>query len=95
MLSGERRDGDLVVDDAVATRLDEVVAQCRNSAEPANLAKYTFSLARAFNRFYHEHRIISEEDAVRQAVLITAADIARTRLTQALRILGITVPKRM
>ena len=79
----------------LAVRLEEVVAQCAVSAEPANLAKYTFNLAKVFNLFYHRHRIIAEEDAIRRAVLITAADIARTRLTQALRILGISVPERM
>jgi len=79
----------------LAVRLEEVVAQCAISAEPANLAKYTFNLAKVFNLFYHRHRIIAEEDAIRRAVLITAADIARTRLTQALRILGISVPERM
>ena len=79
----------------LAERLEEVVAQCAGSAEPANLAKYTFNLAKVFNLFYHRHRIIAEEDAVKRAVLITAADIARTRLTQALRILGISVPERM
>ena len=30
----------------LSQQLDDVIAQCRNSAEPANLAKYTFSLAR-------------------------------------------------
>jgi arginyl-tRNA synthetase len=79
----------------LAARLEEVVDQCAVSAEPANLAKYTFNLAKVFNLFYHRHRIIAEEDAVRRAVLITAADIARTRLTEALRILGILVPERM
>lgn len=79
----------------LAVRLEEVVAQCAASAEPANLAKYTFNLAKVFNLFYHRHRIIAEEDTVRRAVLITAADIARTRLTQALGMLGISVPERM
>ncbi|HEU4873592.1 MAG TPA: arginine--tRNA ligase, partial [Pyrinomonadaceae bacterium] len=45
-------------------QLEDVIAQCRNSAEPANLAKYTFSLARAFSRFYHDHRILTETDDV-------------------------------
>jgi arginyl-tRNA synthetase len=79
----------------LAVRLDEVIAQCAASAEPANLAKYTFNLARAFNLFYHRHRIIAEEDPARKAVLITAADIVRRQLTLALATLGITVPERM
>lgn len=76
-------------------RLDEVVAQCALSAEPANLAKYIFGLARAFNLFYHRHRIVSEEDETRRAVLIAAANIARRRLKEGLAILGIAVPERM
>ncbi len=79
----------------LAERLDEVIAQCEVSAEPANLAKYTFNLAKAFNNFYHRHRIITEEDTTRRAVLIAAADITRNRLTAALSTLGINVPERM
>jgi arginyl-tRNA synthetase len=79
----------------LAERLDEVIAQCSISAEPANLAKYTFNLARGFNLFYHRHRIIAEEDETKRALLIAAADITRRRLTSALAILGISVPQRM
>ena len=79
----------------LAERLDEVIAQCGVSAEPANLAKYTFNLAKAFNLFYHRHRIIAEEDETRRSVLIAAANIARNRLTASLATLGIDVPERM
>lgn len=79
----------------LAERLDEVIAQCVASAEPANLAKYTFTLARAFNLFYHRHRIVAETDAARRGVLIVACNIARRRLTAALAVLGISVPERM
>jgi arginyl-tRNA synthetase len=79
----------------LAERLDEVIGQCAASAEPANLAKYTFMLARAFNLFYHRHRIIAEEDETRRAVLIATANIARRQLTSALATLGIAVPERM
>ena len=79
----------------LAERLDEMIAQCAASAEPANLAKYAFTLARGFNLFYHRHRIIAEEDQTKRAVLIVAANIARRRLTAALGTLGIAVPERM
>ncbi len=80
---------------ALAARLKEVIAASGAAAEPAHLAKYTFQLARAFNLFYHRHRIIGEEDADRRAVLISVAHIARRQLTAALAALGITVPDRM
>jgi arginyl-tRNA synthetase len=78
-----------------AQRLDDAIAQCAAAAEPANLAKYTFNLARAFNLFYHRHRIIAEENKLKQSVLVAAADITRKKLTEALATLGITVPARM
>ncbi len=79
----------------LSQQLDEVIVQCRNSAEPANLAKYTFSLARAFSRFYHDHRILTEQDEVRRGVLIAVTKIVRSQLTTALGILGINVPEQM
>jgi arginyl-tRNA synthetase len=78
-------------------QLDEVIALCRKSAEPANLAKYTFSVARSFSRFYQrdENRILAEKDDVRRAVLIAVTRIVRSQLTTALSILGINVPEQM
>ncbi|MEA2207008.1 MAG: arginyl-tRNA synthetase [Blastocatellia bacterium] len=79
----------------LAARLDDALAQATVAAEPAVVAKYTFNLARAFNLFYHRHRIIAEEDFTRRAMLIAIADLARTQLTAALATLGISVPERM
>jgi arginyl-tRNA synthetase len=80
---------------SLAARLDEAIAQAVAAAEPSLVARYTFNLARAFNLFYHRHRIIAEEDATRRAVLVAVADIARRQLTSALATLGIRVPERM
>jgi arginyl-tRNA synthetase len=79
----------------LAARLEESNAQAAASAEPAFLAKYTFNLARAFNLFYHRHRIIAEENEVKRAVLIAVANYTRQQLTAALSTLGISVPERM
>jgi arginyl-tRNA synthetase len=79
----------------LSQQLDDVILQCRNSAEPANLAKYTFSLARTFSRFYHDHRILTEPDEVRRGVLTAVTKIVKTQLTAALSILGINVPDQM
>jgi arginyl-tRNA synthetase len=79
----------------LAARLDDALAQATVAAEPAVVAKYAFNLARAFNLFYHRHRIIAEEDFTRRAMLIAIADLARTQLTAALATLGISVPERM
>lgn len=79
----------------LAARLEEANAQAAANAEPAFLAKYTFNLAKAFNLFYHRHRIIGEEDLAKQSVLILVAEYTRRQLTAALATLGIDVPERM
>ncbi|MGI8641132.1 MAG: arginine--tRNA ligase [Pyrinomonadaceae bacterium] len=79
----------------LASRLEETVAQSVSANEPAILAKFTFNLAKAFNLFYHNHKIITEENAVKRAILIVTADLARRSLTSALNTLGIEVPERM
>lgn len=79
----------------LAARLEETVEQAAKQNEPAILAKYTFTLAKAFNLFYHNHKILIEPDSVKRAVLIVTADIARRSLTAALDTLGIEVPEKM
>ena len=79
----------------LAARLEESIAQSAAGAEPAVFAKYTFNLAKAFNLFYHRHRIIAEENEIKRAVLITVADFTRRQLIKALGTLGISVPERM
>ncbi|MDQ3750781.1 MAG: arginine--tRNA ligase [Acidobacteriota bacterium] len=79
----------------LASRLDETIAQAANAVEPAILAKYAFNLAKSFNLFYHNHKIITEEDDTKRAVLIAVADLTRRNLTAALDCLGIEVPERM
>ncbi len=79
----------------LAARLEETIAQAANAVEPAILAKYTFSLAKAFNLFYHNHKIITETNETKRAVLIAIADLTRRNLTAALDCLGTEVPERM
>ncbi len=79
----------------LASRLEETVEQAARQTEPAILAKYTFMLAKAFNLFYHNHKILIETDDVKRAVLIVVADMARRSLTSALDTLGIEVPEKM
>jgi arginyl-tRNA synthetase len=79
----------------LANRLEDAVEQAARASEPAILAKYTFNLAKAFNLFYHNHKIIPETDKVKRALLISVADSARRSLTLALNTMGIVVPDKM
>lgn len=79
----------------LASRYEEALAQAADSQEPAYLARYAFNLAKSFNHFFHLYKIISEENDIRRALLVTVADITRRQLTAALNTLGIEVPERM
>ena len=80
---------------ASASRLEETISQAAFATEPAILAKYNFNLSKAMHLFHHNHRIITEENAVKRAVLITIADLTRRALTVGLQTMGIEVPERM
>jgi arginyl-tRNA synthetase len=90
--SGSHELWDLVLE---ASRLDEVVEQVVRTLEFSVLAKYAFTLAQAFNAFYHRSPILNEErDDVRRwrgAVVI----YLRNQLTRALELMGVEVPPRM
>ena len=78
-----------------ASRLDEIVDQVIRSLEFSVLAKYAFSLAQAFNAFYHRAQILNEErDDVRRW-RAAAVIYLRNQLTRALDLMGIGVPGRM
>ena len=78
-----------------AARLDEVVEQVVRSLEFSVLAKYTFSLAQAFNAFYHRSPILNEErDDVRRWRAASVIYV-RNQLARALDLMGISVPPRM
>ena len=78
-----------------AARLDEVVEQVVRSLEFSVLAKYAFSLAQAFNAFYHRSPILNEDrDDVRRW-RAAAVIYVRNQLARALDLMGIAVPPRM
>ncbi len=78
-----------------AARLDEVVEQVIRSLEFSVLAKYAFTLAQAFNAFYHRAPILNEErDDVRRW-RAAAVVYVRNQLRTALDLMGVAVPHRM
>jgi arginyl-tRNA synthetase len=94
-LTGENGSHELWALVLEASRLDEVVEQVIRSLEFSVLAKYAFSLAQAFNAFYHRSQILNEErDDVRRWRAAAVAYV-RDQLTSALDLMGVEVPARM
>ncbi|MGE0392271.1 MAG: arginine--tRNA ligase [Vicinamibacterales bacterium] len=94
-LTGEHGDHELWALVLEASRLDEVVDQVIRSLEFSVLAKYAFSLAQAFNAFYHRSQILNEERDDARRWRAAAIVYLRRQLTQALDLMGIGVPPRM
>ncbi|HEX4029598.1 MAG TPA: arginine--tRNA ligase [Terracidiphilus sp.] len=78
-----------------AGRFSLVLDQCIAASEPAYLAKHAFQLAQEFATFYHNHHILTEEDASRKTFLLATAAIALRELIRALALLGIESPEAM
>jgi arginyl-tRNA synthetase len=87
---------DLVLE---AARLDEIVEQVIRSLEFSVLAKYAFSLARAFNAFYNlppaRSSILNEERSDVRRWRAAGVIYVRNQLTRALDLMGVSVPSRM
>ena len=79
--------------DAASTR--EVAERAVQSLEPSTLARHAFSLAQAFNQFYHRHPIVQEEDAALRNRRIAVARIFQREMSRLLDLLGIPEPGRM
>ena len=79
----------------LAARLEEAISSAATQTEPAILAKYAFNLAKGFNLFYHNHKILPEPDKNKRAVLLSVAHHVLQSLTAALNTLGIEVPPKM
>ena len=62
---------------------------------PHRLCSYIYELANDLNTFYHENRILAEEDASRQQSWIALLVLVRRILLDAIDVLGFSAPERM
>lgn len=71
------------------------VAEAGAAYSPAVIANYAYDLAKEFNQYYHDTRILQEEDQdIRRFRLVLIQTVAEV-LVKAMDILGIQLPERM
>jgi arginyl-tRNA synthetase len=78
-----------------ASKADSAVERAVTAGEPANVAKYAFQLAQAFNNFYHQYPIIHEENREKKVFLLWMTDFFGRQLERTAGILGIRIPAYM
>ena len=62
---------------------------------PHKVCAYIYDLANAFNRFYHETKIMSEQDEMVQAGYICLLELTKRALELCINVLGFEAPDRM
>ncbi len=62
---------------------------------PHKICAYIYDLANAFNRFYHETKILAEEDETKKAGYISLLVLTRDILETCIDLLGFSAPERM
>ncbi|WP_321028138.1 arginine--tRNA ligase [Eisenbergiella tayi] len=73
------------------TMMEAAFTECA----PHKVCAYIYDLANAFNRFYHETRIIAEEDETKKAGLIALLVLTKDVLETRIDLLGFSAPDRM
>lgn len=73
----------------------ETIQEAAKSYSPAQIANYTYSLAKEFNAFYQQVSILGETDVHKRNFRIQLSEKVGEILQSAFKLLGIQVPERM
>ena len=77
------------------TKYNGVIVNAAEEDAPHRICQYIYDLANAFNRFYHENKILAEEDKDRQASWIQLITLAKDVLETCIDLLGFSAPEKM
>ena len=77
------------------TKLGPTLESALKAAAPNQICAYVYELAGAVNKFYHETRILTEEDEQKKAGYISLIGLAKNILETCISILGFSAPDKM
>lgn len=77
------------------SRMSDALTAAFEERAPHKICQYVYELSNAFNRFYHETKIMAEEDKERQASYICLLELTRRVLETCIDLLGFEAPDRM
>jgi arginyl-tRNA synthetase len=79
----------------ILSRFNAMMANAYEETAPHKICAYIYELANAFNSFYHETKILSEEDETVQQSYIGLLMLTRSILETCIDVLGFSAPDRM
>jgi len=77
------------------SKFNEAVETALADMAPNKICEYIYDLSNLFNKFYHENRIISEENLDRKKSWLNLITLTKNVLETALDLLGIEAPEKM
>ena len=77
------------------TRYNEVMETAFAELAPHKICQYVYELANAFNGFYRDNKILSQEDKARQQGWIRLILLVQDVLAAGIQVLGFDAPQRM
>ena len=79
----------------VLARFNGVLENAFDELAPHKVCAYIYELANAFNKFYHETKILGEEDEEKRAGLVAVLQLTKRVLEACIDVLGFEAPERM
>ena len=77
------------------TKLGPTLGNALRTSSPNLICAYIYELAGCVNKFYHETRILTEEDEARKAGYVALIGLAKNILEQCIYLLGFSAPEKM
>ena len=77
------------------TKFSPTMESALKSSAPNLICAYIYDLAGCVNKFYHQNRILGEEDKEKQAGYIALIGLAKRILEQCIQLLGFSAPDKM
>ncbi len=77
------------------SRFNEMMESAYREMAPHKICAYIYDLSNAFNKFYHENRIIAEEDEKKQTGYIKLLEVTKRTLEVCIELLGFSAPSKM
>lgn len=76
-------------------KFNEIIENAAEELAPHKICSYVYDLSNAFNIFYHETKILAEEDQTKKAGYIALINLTINVLEQCIDLLGFSAPDRM
>ena len=90
--TGEKAEKGLLME---VSRFSDVIETAYKELAPHKICSYIYDLANAFNTFYHEVKILSEEDEKKKESYLALLKLTKEVLEQCIDLLGFGAPERM